>query len=65
MKNRRGVEAAHFAIRYHSPVTRFYQRKSAKSKGIIVLAAVAHKLARAAHYVQRDSVPFEMSKAFG
>lgn len=58
------VEAAHYAIRYHSPVKRFYQRKQAKTNGIIALKAVAHKLARAAYYVQRDRVPFEMSKAF-
>ena len=59
------VEAAHYAIRYYSPIKRFYQRKQAKTNGIVAVKAVAHKLARAAYYVQRDQVPFQMSKAFG
>jgi transposase len=58
------VEAAHYAIRYYGPIKRFYQRKHAKTDGIIAVKAVAHKLARAAYYVQRDKVPFQMSKAF-
>jgi transposase len=59
------VEAAHYAIRYYAPIKRFYQRKQAKTNGIIAVKAVAHKLARAAYYVQRDKVSFQMSKAFG
>lgn len=59
------VEAAHHAIRYYAPIKRFYQRKQAKTNGIVALKAVAHKLARAAYYVQRDQVPFQMIKAFG
>lgn len=59
------VEAAHYAIRYYGPIKRFYQRKQAKTNGIVAVKAVAHKLARAAYYVQRDKVPFQMNKAFG
>ena len=41
------VEAAHFAVRYNERIKRFYQRKKAKTNGIIAIKAVAHKLARA------------------
>ena len=58
-------EAAHFAVRYHDPVRRFYQRKRARSSVMAALRAVAHKLARASYYVLRDQVPFEMELAFG
>ena len=59
------VEAAHFAIRYHSPVRRFYERKQARTHRVVALKAVAHKLARASYYVMRDQVPFEIGLAFG
>jgi transposase len=45
------VEAAHFAIRYHAQIKRFYQRKQAKTNGIVAVKAVAHKLARACYYI--------------
>ena len=48
------IEAANFAIRYDPLIKRYYQRKSAKSKRIVALKAVAHKLARASYYVMRD-----------
>ena len=59
------VEAANFAIRYHPPVQRFYQRKGAKTSPVVARKAVAHKLARACYYVLRDQVPFDMGRAFG
>jgi transposase len=58
------VEAAHFAIRYNAQIKRFYQRKQAKTNGIVAVKAVAHKLARACYYILRDQVPFEVTKAF-
>ncbi|MBA1147752.1 IS110 family transposase [Ectothiorhodospiraceae bacterium WFHF3C12] len=58
------VEAAHFAVRYHAPVQRFYQRKRARTNGIVAIKAVANKLARASFYVMRDGVPFDMERAF-
>lgn len=58
------VEAANFAIRHYPEVQRFYQRKKARTKGIVAIKATAHKLARASYYVMRDGVEFEMSKAF-
>ena len=59
------VEAAHFAIRYHPPVRRFYERKQARTHRVVALKAVAHKLARASFYVMRDQVPFKIELAFG
>jgi transposase len=59
------VEAAHFAIRHHSPVRRFYERKQARTHRVVALKAVAHKLARASYYVMRDRVPFKIDLAFG
>lgn len=58
------VEAANFAVRYNAQIKRFYQRKQAKTKGVVAIKAVAHKLARACYYILRDQVPFEVNKAF-
>ena len=58
------VEAANFAIRYNAQIKRFYQRKQAKTNGVVAIKAVAHKLARACYYLLRDQVPFEVNKAF-
>jgi len=59
------VEAANFAVRYQPAIRRFYQRKRAKTNGMVALKAVAHKLCRACYYVLRDQVPFDVIKAFG
>ena len=58
-------EAAQHAIRYNSIVARFYQRKLAKKHMMIARRTVAHKLARACYYIQRDGVPFDVDKVFG
>src|SRR5262245_46282825 len=47
------VQAANFAIRYEPLAARLYQRKKAKTHGVIAIKAVAHKLARACYYVMR------------
>ncbi len=59
------VEAAHFAIQFNSRIKSYYQRKKAKSKGVVAIKAVAHKLCRACYYIMRDRVPFNITKAFG
>jgi len=58
------VEAAHFAVRSNERIRRFYQRKKAKTNGIVAVKAVAHKLARACYHVLKDQVPFEEARAF-
>jgi len=58
------VEAANFAVRYNPKIKRYYQRKCARSNGIVAIKTVAHKLARACYYILRDRVPFDVNKAF-
>lgn len=58
------VEAAHFAVRSNERIRRFYDRKKAKTNGIVAVKAVAHKLARACYHVLKDQVPFEETRAF-
>ena len=58
------MESAHFAIRYNDRIKSYYQRKKAKTKRIIALKAVAHKLARACYFILRDGVPFDVERSF-
>lgn len=58
------VEAANFAVRYYPPVKSFYQRKKAKTNGVVAIKAVAHKLSRATYHILRDLEPFDINKAF-
>ena len=58
------VEAANFAVRYSSRIKSFYQRKKAKSFGVVAIKAVAHKLCRACYYIMKNRVAFDVSKAF-
>jgi len=58
------VEAANFTKRYCSDARRFYQRKAAKTKEVVAIKAVSHKLARAAYFVMRDRVDYNSKKAF-
>jgi transposase len=59
------VEAANFAVRYQPRIRSFYQRKKAKTNGIVAIKAVAHKVCRACYYIMRDRVAFDLTKAFG
>jgi len=58
------IESAHFAVRYNERIRRFYQRKKAKTNGIVAIKAVAHKLARACYHVLKEQMPFEEERAF-
>ena len=59
------VEAANFAVRFCPEAKRFYERKRAKTNGIVALKAVAHKLARACYHMLREQKPFELKRCFG
>ncbi|MCP4991483.1 MAG: IS110 family transposase, partial [Colwellia sp.] len=50
--------------RYNPRIKRYYQRKRARTNGIVAIKTVAHKLARACYYILRDQVVFEVDKAF-
>ena len=58
------IEAAHNAVRYNERIRRFYQRKQARTNGIVAIKAVAHKLARACYHVITDQVSFDEARAF-
>ena len=58
------IEAANFAIRYNDKIKAFYQKKKAKTNGIIATKAVANKLARACYHILKDQVSFDVDKAF-
>ncbi|PIW64951.1 MAG: IS110 family transposase [Candidatus Omnitrophica bacterium CG12_big_fil_rev_8_21_14_0_65_50_5] len=58
------VETANFAIRFNPLIKRYYQRKKTRTKNVIAIKAVAHKLARACYHILRDEIPFDVSKAF-
>jgi len=58
------VEAANFAVRYNPQIKRYYQRKRAKTKGVVATKAVAHKLARACYHILRDGSAFDVNRAF-
>ncbi len=59
------IEAANFAIRFNPAIRAYYQRKLARTKRIVALKAVAHKLARACYHMIKEDVAFEVTRAFG
>jgi len=58
------VEAANFAIRSYPVVRRYYQRKAAKTNGVVAIKAISHKLSRASYYIMRDQVGYDANKLF-
>jgi hypothetical protein len=59
------IEAAHVAVRHDVRITRFSQRKEAKTNQWVAIKTVAHKLSRACCGMMRDLVPFDGQRAFG
>jgi transposase len=58
------VEAANFAVRYNAQIKRYYQRKRARTNGVVAIKTVAHKLARACYWMLREGTDFEVARAF-
>jgi transposase len=58
------LEAANFAVRYSPTIKRYYQRKRARTNGVVAIKTVAHKLARACYYMLRDGSDFDVERAF-
>lgn len=58
------IEAANFAIRFNEDIKRYYQRKMQKTKRVVAIKTIAHKLARACYYIMRDAVEFDVKKSF-
>jgi transposase len=59
------LEAANFAVRYNARINRYYQRKRAKTTGVVAIKTVAHKLARACYCMLREDTDFDVDRAFG
>ena len=57
-------EAAHVAIRFEPLAKRFYDRKKAKTNGIIALRAVSRKLARASWMMLKHQTPYDAKLMF-
>ena len=58
------VEAANFALRYCPEAKRFYERKKAKTKNVVAIKALAHKLARACYHILKEGKPFDAKRCF-
>jgi hypothetical protein len=58
------VEAANFAVRSYPTVNKYYQRKKAKTNGIVAIKAISNKLARASYYLMRDHVVYDSRRLF-
>ncbi|VAX12442.1 ISGsu4, transposase [hydrothermal vent metagenome] len=57
-------EAAHFAVRFEPLARRFYERKKARTNGIIAIRAIARKLARATWMMLKHQVPYDAKLMF-
>lgn len=57
-------EAAHFAVRFEPLAQRFYERKKAKTNGMIAIRAVARKLARATWMMLTHQTPYDANRMF-
>jgi len=58
-------EAAELSRRYDQACCAFFDRKRSKKNRMVAHQALANKLARAAFYIMRDTVPFQSEKLFG
>lgn len=58
------VEAANFSKRFCPHAQKYYQRKAAKTKNVVAIKALGHKLARASYYMMRDGVPYDPGMLF-
>ena len=58
------IEAANFARRYCPEAKRFYERKKARTNGIVATKALAHKLARACYHMLKEGQPFDVNRCF-
>jgi transposase len=59
------IEAANMARRWCPEARRFYDRKKARTNGIVATKALAHKLARACYHMLKNGEPFDMKRCFG
>lgn len=58
------IEAANFARRFNEEARRFFDRKKARTNGVVATKALAHKLARASYHVLKTQQPFDVKRCF-
>jgi transposase len=58
------MEAANFSIRFNTKAKKFYQKKLAKTKRVVALKALSHKMARACYYVIKNNEEFDNDRLF-
>jgi transposase len=58
------MEIANFSIQYNEKAKQFYQKKLAKTKRVIALKALSHKMARACYYVIKNNEEFDNERLF-
>lgn len=58
------VEASAHALRSCAEAKRFYDRKKAKTNGVVAMKALAHKLARACFHILKERKPFDVTRCF-
>jgi len=58
------MEAANFAIRFNEKAKQFYQKKAAKTKRVVALKALSHKLARACYHMIKNNEDFDNQRLF-
>jgi transposase len=58
------IEAANFARRFSAEARRFFERKKAKTNGVVATKALAHKLARASYHMLKEKQPFDVTRCF-
>ena len=61
------VEAANFAVRFSPDLNAWFQRKQRRSRGlrVVVIKALANKLAKACFFILRDNTDFNASRLIG
>jgi transposase len=58
------IEATNAAIIFYPEIKKYYQRKLNKNMRVVVLKTIANKLSKAAYFILRNGVPFDMNKVF-
>jgi transposase len=56
------MEAANYAVRCDPLIRRWYERKRARKHRVVVIKAVAHKLARACYHMLHEGTTFDLTR---
>jgi transposase len=59
------VEAANFARRFSPEAKAYYQKKKARTLGVVAIKALANKLCKACYFILKNQEDFQMAKFLG